>query len=431
MEEYTFLTYIQNNYVTLLLLAALTMLMITSRKMKISGLHYMWVIIVIVFALTVCEAIEDICDLYGWDYRILYFKTAAVYWLYPLTAMLELYLVAPIKHKFIVGIPYAVNAVIVFIDLFDTRLMYWFKESHAYMGGPLANLPVAVLVFYILMLGAYSVSFIAKGHFSKGAIALFMTVTAVITALGEREGFARGYSETVTAIEMLIYYFFLAAISFSETQVKLYESRLELEQDRIKLLVAQIQPHFIFNSLATIQSLCYTDSEAAADCIDVFGDYLRANINSLSSEEPILFDSELKHIQQYIMLEKAGTDAEFDVEFDLGVKSFRVPPLTVQPIVENAIKHGALTRRDGTGKVVVRTEEKDGSVIITVTDNGIGAKLTEKQSRHRSVGIENVRRRLEVQCGGTFEMNFTGDGGTAVITLPLSLSRDDGEGAGV
>ncbi|MBR1384045.1 MAG: sensor histidine kinase, partial [Ruminococcus sp.] len=102
------------------------------------------------------------------------------------------------------------------------------------------------------------------------------------------------------------------------------------------------------------------------------GDYLRANIDSLSSDKPIRFESELDHINHYVTLEKASTDVDFTMIYELNIRNFNIPPLTIQPIVENAIKHGALTRRDGSGVVKIRTEEKDGNIIITVTDNGAG-----------------------------------------------------------
>ncbi|MBR4347194.1 MAG: hypothetical protein IKP75_09750, partial [Oscillospiraceae bacterium] len=106
---YTFGTYIQDNYITLLLLSALIIMLIGNWKMKISGTNYEWLIIGITLAITVLQAVELMCDRYGWSHRILYYKCAATYWLYPLAAMLELYLVAPIKHKFLMAIPYAVN----------------------------------------------------------------------------------------------------------------------------------------------------------------------------------------------------------------------------------------------------------------------------------------------------------------------------------
>lgn len=414
------MTYITNNYVTLLLLAAISMLLIINRRMKIAEMRYAWIIIGIIFMLTICEAAEDICDACGLSIKILYVKSAFVYWLYPLIAMLELYLVVPVKHKLLIAVPYFVNFVIVFIDLFDTRMVYYFGAEHNFIGGPLRTLPIAVLCFYIVMLGINSTIILKAGYRAKGIIAMFMTVTSVLTALGERFGYASGMTEEVTAAEILVYYFFLAAINYSETQEKLYMSRIELEQQRLKLLVVQMQPHFIFNSLAAIQSLCYTNSEAAADCIGVFGDYLRANIDSLASDEPISFTAELEHIEQYISLEKAGIDVTFTVIYELGIRDFKVPPLTVQPIVENAVKHGALTRRDGTGFVKIKTEKTDSEICITISDNGVGAALTSKQREHQSVGIDNVKKRLAIQCGGTLEMNITKNGSESVIKIPIN-----------
>ena len=427
IEKYTLMDYITNNYMTLLLLAALTMLVVINRKIKIEGLRYVGALILIVFSLTAAEAVEDMCDLYGWSVRILYVKTAFVYWLYPLIAMLELYLVVPLKHRNLFAIPYFVNAVLVFIDIFDTRMIYWFGSGHNYNGGPLNKLPILVLSFYVIMLGVNSVLILKYGYRSKGVIAIFMTITSVITVIGEEVGFASGLTETVTAAEMIVYYFFLAAINYSEAQESAYKSRIELEQQRNKLLVAQIQPHFIFNSLVTIQSLCYTDGEAAAEYIDVFGDYLRANIDSLSSDELISFESELDHINHYVTLEKASTDVDFTIIYELHIRKFNIPPLTIQPIVENAIKHGALTRRDGSGVVKIKTEEQDGSIIITVTDNGAGknAALTEKQKQHRSVGIENARQRLELQCGGTLEVEISDSGARSVIIIPKNTETED------
>ncbi len=423
MSSYTFADYLTNNYITLVLLAALSLLMIVNRKMKLQGLRYYWAMIAIVLGLTVAEAAEDIIDSYMLNYRLLYLKTAFVYWFYPLIAMLELFLIAPIKHKDFAAIPYMVSSALVFIDLFDTRMIYYFRSDHRYEGGPLSLLPSLVLCFYVVLLGVWSVLILKSGYRSKGVIALFMTATAVLTVIGESVGFARGLTEEITAIEILIYYFFLAAIDNSENREKLYNSRLELEKQRLRLLVVQMQPHFIFNALATIQSLCYTDSEAAADCIDVFGDYLRANINSLTSDEPIAFEAELEHCEQFIKLEKASRDVGFTVVYELGVRDFRVPPLTVQPIVENAIKHGALTRKDGTGVVKIMTAEQDGEIVITVTDNGKGAALTTKQKEHQSVGLENTRQRLEIQCGGSLGVELSDSGSRAVIRLPRSAAK--------
>ena len=286
-------------------------------------------------------------------------------------------------------------------------------------------IPQLTLGFYIITLGIYSIIFISKRSFSKGWIVGFMVVSSLITVIGEKVGYSEHYAETAAVAEILVYYFFLAAISYTETQKKLYESRIELEQENIRLMTAQIQPHFIFNSLSTLQMLCYRDGKAAADLIVVFGKYLRANIDSLESDKPIPFSTELEHIDQFISIVRAGNKTKFDVIYELQTEDFSVPPLTVQPIVENAIKYGALTRSDGTGRVTVKTEDADNEIIITITDNGTGADLTDKQKEHNSIGIKNAKKRLSVQCGGLLEVSYTENGSRSVITLPKSSKETE------
>lgn len=211
----------------------------------------------------------------------------------------------------------------------------------------------------------------------------------------------------------------LISLTFQKDEKKelvLREEQLDVRQAR--LLTEQMQPHFIFNSLSTIEALCVIDPEAAARCVDDFAGYLRSNIDAMTAEEPIPFSRELEHIKQYVALERADPGRRFEIVYELGTTDFAVPALTVQPIVENAIKHGALTRRDGSGRVLLRTEEVGGLIRIVVEDNGLSGELEEKQKEHISVGIKNVEYRLSRQCGGTFHIRFGADGARAVITVP-------------
>lgn len=192
------------------------------------------------------------------------------------------------------------------------------------------------------------------------------------------------------------------------------------DMNRSKLLLEQMQPHFIFNSLMSIQDLCYSDGEKAVKYIEDFSGYLRGNIDALTSESPIAFDTELEHIKEYISLERAGTDVEFEVVYELTARDFLIPALTVQPIVENAIKYGALSHRDGTGCVKLRTERNGNFLRIIVEDNGLSeAVLTEKQKNRKSVGIQNVKERLSVQCGGTLKIRRENGVTRAVILIPV------------
>ena len=417
---------VKNYYVTFMLLSGLIIILIANRRNKIEGVHYVWTITALVFSMTLLENLEKWCDAYNKPVWILYFKAAATYFIHPLLVIMQLYFIAPIKRKLLLLAPYFVDVVFIAADLFGLNNIYGYSEEHNFTPGELHVLPAATLCFYMILLMYYSLSFIQQKDYSKGLVVIFVSFSSMAATLLEYWNIVSGHTTEIAVAEILIYYFYLAAVSYSKTQKSLYESKLELERQRNKLLVMQMQPHFIFNALATIQSLCYTDSDAAAECIEVFGDYLRANIDSIAAENLIEFDSELKHIEHYIQLEKASTDIQFCVVYELNIRDFSIPALTVQPIVENAIKHGALTRRDGTGFVKIKTEETNDNIIITVTDNGKGAALTVKQKEHKSVGTENVRQRLALQSGGSLKINITDNGAVSVITIPKDWKKSGG-----
>ena len=210
----------------------------------------------------------------------------------------------------------------------------------------------------------------------------------------------------------------------SERRLEAAERRLG--RDQALLMSVQMQPHFLFNTLSAIGALCRTDAAAAAQSIEDLSGYLRRNIDALSAESMIPFDEELRHIRQYVALELADPARQFHFDYELDVRDFTLPALTAEPIVENAVKHGALTHRDGTGRVLLTTEEIGDYIRITVTDNGICADgLTEKQRTRQGVGIENTRKRLDELCGGSLSYS-TGESGTkAVLLIPRHGGKRD------
>ena len=204
-----------------------------------------------------------------------------------------------------------------------------------------------------------------------------------------------------------------------DSEKKLMEAEQRLNREQAMLMTVQMQPHFIFNTLSAIEGLCQTDAQAAAESIENLSGYLRANIDALTAQTLIPFDEELRHIRQYVALEQTDPARQFHFEYELEVRDFAIPPLSVQPIVENAVKHGALTHRDGKGRVTLSTEAFGSYLRITVTDNGLASGgLTDAQRERRGVGIENTRQRLSALCGGSLEYT-TGENGTkAVILIP-------------
>lgn len=199
----------------------------------------------------------------------------------------------------------------------------------------------------------------------------------------------------------------------------LSKKEAELTQSRVAIMLTQIQPHFIHNSLLAIQDLCGHDGKEAETAVREFSKYLRGNLSSLTNNNTIYFEKELEHLRLYLSLEQRRFEERLQVEFDLQAVDFLLPALTLQPIVENAVLHGVTMRVEG-GKVTVRTREDSTHWRIIVEDTGVGFDPTHPKADERShIGIENVRYRLESMCGGALEIQSTPDvGTTAVISIP-------------
>ena len=196
-----------------------------------------------------------------------------------------------------------------------------------------------------------------------------------------------------------------------------------LAENRISIMLSQVQPHFIYNCLNAIYYLCDKDPEEAQEAISSFSDYLRGNLDSLSHSGNIPFGKEMEHVDCYLRLEKMRFGDELRVEEDIEAEDFDIPAITVQPLVENAVKHGVTT--NGGGTVYIGTREEGREDIITVRDDGKGYDPGQRTAEdgeghgHRHIGLENVRERIERMCGGSLEIRSTpGRGTEAVIHLP-------------
>ena len=215
----------------------------------------------------------------------------------------------------------------------------------------------------------------------------------------------------------------LHSIIMIDSEKQLAETEERLERAHAAQMATQMQPHFLFNTLSAIEALCQTDPLSAAECMENLSGYLRGNIDALNSEDLIPFDTEFRHIRQYIALELADPSRQFQFVYELDVRDFKIPSLTVQPIVENAAKHGALTHRDGGGRVVLTTEAFGSYIRITITDNGNGrGNLTKTQKENHGIGIESTRKRLQALCGGSLQIT-TGEGGTKAVILISKKER--------
>ena len=191
----------------------------------------------------------------------------------------------------------------------------------------------------------------------------------------------------------------------------------ELIQARISVMLSQIQPHFLYNSLNTIRYLCTEDPQKAEQAVIDFASFLRGNVDSLSSNGLITFERELEHVNHYFSLEKNRFGDRVNIVYDIGVSDFMLPPLTLQPIVENAVRYG-ITKKEEGGIVTIKTRETDEDYIITIHDDGVGFDINNiriKDDKRTHVGIENVKKRLIDQCNGGLDIQSIPDKGNTVV----------------
>lgn len=201
-------------------------------------------------------------------------------------------------------------------------------------------------------------------------------------------------------------------IRYQQLQKELYESR-------VAIMVSQIQPHFLYNSLTSIAMMCTIDPETAQEATVTFADYLRGNMDSLKQKTPVPFSKELEHLKKYLYIEKLRFGKKLNIVYDIQTEDFVLPQLSIQPLVENAVKHGVGMKKGG-GTVTISTLETETAYKVIIADDGVGFDTEQVKNDGRShIGMDNVRRRLKEMCGADVEIkSIIGTGTMSTVTLP-------------
>ena len=187
----------------------------------------------------------------------------------------------------------------------------------------------------------------------------------------------------------------------------------QLAESRISIMMSQIRPHFIYNTLGSIEQLCELDPPKAGELVHNFAKYLRGNFGELDSSKPILMSQEMDHVHYYVSIENVRfPDMAFS--FEMNSEDFSLPALTIQPLVENAIKHGLMKLEKG-GSIRVVSYETDTDYCISVEDDGVGFDTSKSFEDKKHIGIRNIRDRLKVMVDGTLEIESTPGVGTKVL----------------
>jgi hypothetical protein len=230
----------------------------------------------------------------------------------------------------------------------------------------------------------------------------------------------RGLMATSLGLSVLLTLFFHHYFS---TKARQYEAEKRATEAQLRLLQAQIEPHFLFNTLANVHGLLDHDLPRARQMLAAFTEYLRCSLGTLRLEESPLAQ-ELELARHYLLLLQARMEdrLQFSIEADEASRRQRLPPLLLQPLVENAVQHGLEPSIRG-GRVSVRAHVAAGQLVLEVHDDGLGPDAPPRLGRRPGAGLAlaNIRQRLQARYGSeaTLELRAAQPGTLARITLPL------------
>ena len=308
-------------------------------------------------------------------------------------------------------INYSIFAIFVILDIVNVfNKMFFTAESGEYVRSN--TMFFAQGYQFIMLVIVFFVTLFNKRLVIREKVAFacycLLPVIAIIVQL-VLPGYAIAYASIIIAIEIL---FFFVNVS---KNIQIAEEQEKNKEAQIRIMMSQIQPHFIYNSLSAISTLITINPEEAQKALDEFTEYLRHNLSSLTETKLIPFEEELRHIETFIELEKMRFNERLNVIYDIKVMDFNIPCLSVQPIVENAVKHGVLQKVSG-GTVSLKTYEDNEFYYVEVEDDGVGFDINEVNFvSNEHIGLNNIKYRIEKMGNGQISIHSEVDKGTKVV----------------
>ena len=297
-----------------------------------------------------------------------------------------------------------------------TTEIYSISADNVYRRGPWY---FVLLIPPAAMMGLNCISlFLRRRQLTKKQRAAFAVYLLVPLCCMLIQMFSYGFLMIVigTSVSVMVMFIFilLDQVDHSIRQQK------ENAAQQASITVLQMRPHFIYNTLMSIYYLCKQDAEKAQQVILDFSSYLRKNFTALAKADTIPFTEEVEHTRAYLAVEQARFQDQLLVEFEMDFTDFRVPPLTLQPIVENAVKHGLDPDLEPLF-ISVSSRQQDGYAEIIVDDSGPGFQPADNDEPH--IALANIRERLKMMCNGDLTISSRDCGGT-VVTIRIPLQPD-------
>lgn len=299
-----------------------------------------------------------------------------------------------------------------------TDFFYYVTTDNQFFYGPLYALSVSPLLLILFLNIAGTIrrrKMLSKKYF-VGLLSylLLMSATVLVHMFVQIEIFV--------VFGMALYALIMYGLILSDNMDHYMRQQRQIANQHASIMVLQMRPHFIYNSLMGIYYLCDQDASKAKQVTLDFTTYLRKNFAAIASDDAIPFSEELEHTRAYLSIEQAQFEDSLFVNFDTPHTAFRLPPLTLQPIVENAVVHG-MRSSNAPIHISVVTRKTETASEIVVEDDGPGFKPSDSNDPH--IALNNIRERLNLMCGGTLEIFTHKEGGTIVkLTVPFPATEE-------
>ena len=293
-----------------------------------------------------------------------------------------------------------------------TNLFYYITDDNKFVRGDLYTLMCApsVLTIVVTLRGLI----LRRNKFNRRHFFSFLACLLPLTIVSVLHIFISVFPLIGICLTITILLVFM--INLLDLIEYYMRQQVEISRQRANIAILQMRPHFIYNTMTSIYYLCDQDPKKAKQVTLDFTTYLRKNFTAIASEDTIPFSEELEHTRAYLAVEMAQFEDILSVDYDTPHTHFRIPPLTLQPIVENAVKYGCDPDSEPL-HIVIRTRATDLGSEITVEDNGPGYEDADDNKPH--IALANIKERLEMMCGAKMSISKRERGGTVVkIIIP-------------
>lgn len=300
-----------------------------------------------------------------------------------------------------------VNTLLQLVTAF-TGGMITIDSHNRYSDGPLY--PIYMFIYLTLIIIS-TIGFISYGRRFRRQNKLSLYAIMILILIGV---LIQEYSHPKVRTAYLAIAIGLSLIYIHIAELAQTKKDDELRKKDYQILTSQAKPHFLFNSLAVIREIYQNDLETGDKALTSFSQYLRYNLDALHKKRMIDFDKEIGHIKRYLELQQLRFGDALEVKYDFQCTDFKVPILSIQPIVENAVVYGARKNKDGKGLITIRTMELDNYYEIDIIDNGPGfvPEDVPKRKDRIHIGIENVIERFKYTNSGKISIDSVLNEGT-------------------